>query len=145
MEFSLAERGIYGVRGSCKVCRRIYHRQHNKDVRELSHPMRERNLKNRMTAIKKYLNTQAGRTKKNIIAKKQYEKHILKVKARAKVNYAIKRGKLIKGDCSYLKGKCIGRIEGHHWDYAEPLNVTWFCHKHHQLADNIQKLLLKII
>jgi hypothetical protein len=28
-----------------------------------------------------------------------------------------------------------GRLERHHWDYAEPLNVTFLCDQCHALAD----------
>jgi hypothetical protein len=28
-----------------------------------------------------------------------------------------------------------GRLERHHWDYSEPLNVTFLCFECHDLAD----------
>jgi hypothetical protein len=30
-----------------------------------------------------------------------------------------------------------GRLERHHWDYAEPLNVTFLCVDCHDLADEM--------
>jgi hypothetical protein len=48
--------------------------------------------------------------------------------ARRKVAYAVRAGKLTKQPCwcSELK------VEAHHPDYNEPLNVIWLCNKHHK-------------
>jgi hypothetical protein len=46
-------------------------------------------------------------------------------------------------NCEYISGICNGRIEAHHWDYTKALIVTWFCKKHHMLADNVKRLIDK--
>ena len=51
-----------------------------------------------------------------------------KLQAKWKVAYALKTGRLIKGQCELCGGS---RVEGHHDDYRKPLQVRWLCHKHH--------------
>jgi hypothetical protein len=75
--------------------------------------------------------------------KKTQERYPERSKARSLVSNALYRGKLQKGDCAYPNGKCNGRIEAHHWDYAKPLEVVWFCKKHHMIADKIKLLINK--
>lgn len=57
---------------------------------------------------------------------KSIAKYPEKQKARQKLNYAVKTGKIIKPqNCSFCnKG---GRIEADHEDYSKPLEVTWLC------------------
>ncbi len=52
--------------------------------------------------------------------------------ARSAVDYAVKTGRMSKGTCERAdEGNCLGRIEGHHDDYARPLDVRWLCQRHH--------------
>lgn len=52
--------------------------------------------------------------------------------ANKQVSLAVKRGLLVRGACAHAdQGGCDGRIEGHHEDYDEPLNVIWLCVRHH--------------
>lgn len=54
--------------------------------------------------------------------------HIEHNKARAILNYAIKRGEIVRQPCE----KCGDPIsEGHHDDYSKPLEVRWLCKTHH--------------
>ena len=49
-----------------------------------------------------------------------------KINAHAKVNRAVKSGKLIRGEfCEICNKKC--KTEGHHEDYSKPLSVNWLC------------------
>lgn len=50
-----------------------------------------------------------------------------RVKARAMVNSAIRNGKMKRGSCEV----CGEWAEAHHFDYSKPLDVRWFCPKHH--------------
>ena len=51
--------------------------------------------------------------------------------ARCTLNRAIKRGSVVRGDCTIKK--CTGFAEAHHPDYDKPLDVIWLCKKHHEL------------
>lgn len=50
---------------------------------------------------------------------------------RAKVYYALKKGRLKREPC--FCGSTI--VEAHHEDYRRPLRVKWYCRKHHREAD----------
>jgi len=57
-------------------------------------------------------------------------KNLEKRNAKAKVEYALKTGKLTKPElCEACKEK--RKLEGHHFDYSKPLEVVWLCHKCH--------------
>ncbi len=74
------------------------------------------------------------KTSSNISAKYNRDsrkRHPEKFKARAKLAYAIKIGKIIKPtQCSKCLS-CSGKLHGHHHDYEKPLDVTWLCNKCH--------------
>lgn len=57
------------------------------------------------------------------------KKALLKVKARKLLYYAIKSGKMVRGNCEIKN--CKIRAEAHHEDYSKPLVVRWFCKRHH--------------
>lgn len=52
-----------------------------------------------------------------------------KVRARARVQQAAKRGDITKLPCSVCGDESV---EAHHTDYDKPLEVIWFCKKHHE-------------
>ncbi len=52
------------------------------------------------------------------------EKH----RAHRMVAYALKKGRLLKTPCM-ICGET--KSESHHEDYSKPLDVLWFCRKHH--------------
>lgn len=56
-------------------------------------------------------------------------------KAHLAVYQAVKDGTLERGPCDHRDSSplpCRGRIEGHHDDYAKPLDVVWLCALHHR-------------
>jgi hypothetical protein len=66
------------------------------------------------------------------IKKSWAERNPEKRKAHIAVANALRDGKLEKGPCQLTwSGSCRGRIEAHHEDYSKPLEVLWFCSKHH--------------
>lgn len=62
------------------------------------------------------------------------------IAARAAVNNAVARGKLVRPSvCTQPGCKNSGRIEAHHWhgyDNEHALDVVWLCPKCHRFADN---------
>lgn len=50
-----------------------------------------------------------------------------KYAARRAVQKALARGELVRQPCEV----CGGKAEAHHSDYSRPLDVRWFCRKHH--------------
>jgi hypothetical protein len=70
--------------------------------------------------------TIAGRKASLDINRRRNGRYPEKTKARAAVNYSVSTGKLFKpSKCDICKK--IGRIEGHHMDYAKPLEAIWLC------------------
>jgi len=62
---------------------------------------------------------------------KYYHSHKLdgKDKTRCQVEYLVLKGKIKREPCS-VRGE-INKVEAHHEDYTQPLNITWLCRKHH--------------
>ena len=53
-----------------------------------------------------------------------------KTRAHSAFHYAVKTGRIARpAACS--RCKTVGRVEGHHPDYAEPLQVIWLCRNCH--------------
>lgn len=61
--------------------------------------------------------------------KLQIERYPERVKARVAVHNALKSGKLKRGTCEICKSS---KVQAHHNDYSKPLEVQWFCKKHHR-------------
>lgn len=63
------------------------------------------------------------------------KRHPEKQRARAKLNYAVRAGKIDKPDtCEHCNQK-KSRIEGAHHDYTKPFDVTWLCTPCHRQYD----------
>jgi hypothetical protein len=58
------------------------------------------------------------------------QRNKIKVRAHRAVADAIRSGRLKRGKC-IVKG-CRRPAQGHHEDYAKPLDVVWLCDKHHK-------------
>lgn len=53
-----------------------------------------------------------------------------KIKARSALDYAVRSGRVVRPDrCEACGG--VGPVEGHHPDYALPLDVVWLCRRCH--------------
>lgn len=78
-----------------------------------------------------YQATERGKAIKTRATYASMARHPERVKARQKVNTAIRSGRLAKEPCEvgYL---CNGRIEAHHGDYKSALTVRWLCKRHHE-------------
>ena len=77
-----------------------------------------------------YRHTKKGREIINRIGKEQYLKFKEKAIARALLNQAVKAGK-IKKPLHCEKCGLVKKLDGHHEDYAKPLEVIWFCRACH--------------
>lgn len=56
--------------------------------------------------------------------------HKQAVRAEGLLKRAVERGEVKRGVCEACGAV---RVHGHHDDYAKPLEVRWFCSKHHRL------------
>lgn len=64
------------------------------------------------------------------------EKYPERERAHQIVTYALKTGRLVRGECMMRAfGGCRGKIQAHHPDYSKPLEVLWLCVAHHNEAD----------
>lgn len=53
--------------------------------------------------------------------------------ARRQYNLALRNGDLVRGRCVLCgDDQRPGTVEGHHEDYAAPLQVVWLCRLHHR-------------
>jgi hypothetical protein len=143
-EFAIRKETKKGFTSKCKACQREYYKQYYKErAKEITAKTtlyRKTHEGWRKKMDLKYAKTEKGKIRRLKAHMKWRKKNPLKYRAHMRVAKAIQRGKIIKGECAYPNGNCEGRIEGHHTDYSKPLDITWFCKKHHMLADKVYKL-----
>lgn len=77
----------------------------------------------------------AQRNRAKILAneRRSVEENHAKYLARWKLKSALRSGKVVRGEQCVRCG-AGGRIEGHHEDYAKPLDVEWLCVPCHGLT-----------
>ena len=56
-------------------------------------------------------------------------KHALKIKAQQRLRNAVASGAVVKIPCVVCGDH---KSQGHHPDYAKPLEVIWLCDRHHK-------------
>lgn len=122
-----------GRLNKCKECCKIEsirNRLNNIDY-YLEYDKSRSNLPHRIKAREAYRKTDKG--KKSFIKsrKKWLELNLIKRSAHIIVGNAVKSGKLIKSKICENCNKESSRINGHHDNYDEPLNVRWLCSKCH--------------
>ncbi len=64
------------------------------------------------------------------------EERIKRRKCRTTLNHAVRDGKILRSACSV----CGAWAEAHHDDYDKPLDVQWFCFRHHKIYENPELL-----
>ena len=86
-------------------------------------------MRHRIKSAKREKNNPSKYTEKRAVYLSRHrKKYPLKNKARQAVSNAIRTGKLNRFPC--IKCGAINS-EAHHEDYSKPLDVIWFCPKHH--------------
>jgi hypothetical protein len=92
---------------------------------------------------RKYGMTDEAKEKKRIRQRKEYRKskRLRQMSScRTKTRTAIRNGIIKPKPCEYPNCKYPElRVEAHHWDYSQPMWITWLCSQHHGLADKIRK------
>jgi len=72
-----------------------------------------------------------SKNKETILEKnRKTYRNSIKPQAKAKVRLAIEKGLLNRQPCEVCEA---AEAEGHHDDYAKPLEVRWLCRMHHKL------------
>ena len=85
----------------------------------------------RVAARREYIQTPAGKRARQRASLKYRERDVDRYEAKVKVGNAVRAGKLIRPEqCSECSS--THRIEAHHDDYNQPLNVRWLCSKCHK-------------
>jgi hypothetical protein len=150
-EFNKSSRNKSGVRAECQKCQR----EHGRNFRLLNYEKElERCRKKDKTYIangkrkewtKAWRKTEKGkawlkeyveryRERKNELAKirmkpkRQTPEYKAKHNCRSLTRYAIKTKTLVRQPCEVCGAP---RAQAHHEDYSKPLEVRWFCQKHH--------------
>lgn len=121
----------------CKSCFKIYTRtrpNYRKNYMNYYRLNKEQILENQKMRESTYRYTAKGKQSRKEASKRAYQKFPEKWNARAKLNYAVKIGYIIKPDICEINDDCNGRIEAHHHrGYANDMwaEVQWLCVKHH--------------
>jgi hypothetical protein len=119
-EFYIHRQMADGHLNKCKRCTRLDVHLHRFDPR----------FRDRVLAYD-YTRRQSVERKQQFLEaeRKRRMRHPEKVKARQRINYAIKTGKVRRQSCEVCGAL---RAEAHHLDYSQPFAVRWFCSKHHR-------------
>lgn len=107
-----------GHRGKCKECKNQEARVRYKAQRDYE----------RLRSFK-YRQTEKGKARQLVNAKRHNSQHPEKYKARYRLRNAVRNGWLKKKPCETCGDP---KAEAHHDDYSKPLNVRWLCLKHHR-------------
>ena len=71
------------------------------------------------------------------------ERHREKYAAQRKLKAAVKSGKVVRPSHCFMPD-CHGtKIEGHHYDYSQPLMVIWLCESCHKEVHKLARQVLK--
>ena len=107
-----------------------YYERHRQKVLERQARYREENREAIAERNRRY-----RRENPEKIRSQWHERDLAKKRARNTLNKAIKRGAIVKGPCAREGDGCRGQIEAHHPSYDRPLDVVWFCTRHHREVD----------
>lgn len=117
----------------CITCVKAYEKDRRAKVADhlKAYEQARSNLPHRVQARKKYAQTEAGKQAIKRANKAYKERYPFRAVAHNMVSNALRDGKLTKAlNCSECGSD--EKIEGHHDNYTEPLNVRWLCEKCHK-------------
>lgn len=81
---------------------------------------------------------EANRDRSNDYRRAYTQRNTEKRAAAVAVNNALRDGRLVRPDtCDFCHEAC--EVEGHHWDYGQPLVVSWLCRRCHRIADHARR------
>jgi hypothetical protein len=83
--------------------------------------------------MRKYRANEAGRRSVMIQSRKSRAERPEMVRAHRAVYRAVHGGKLQRAAICQYRGCVKPARDGHHEDYAKPLEVIWYCQYHHKL------------
>lgn len=120
-----------------KIWRKTYFEKNREQIRKQVHL---NYLKNKEKVLKKTKNWRKENKEKYLESLyKSESNHPLKKPARKIFNYHIEKGTIKKPEeCSKCLKKC--KPEGHHIDYAKPLEVIWLCRQCHAYEHRVFKV-----
>lgn len=125
--------------GTCKICRkRETFRKWREANKHWRYPQANEQRRRKRREDQEYAELCRERARQKYRetgAKAPDEEALKKMRARAAVQQAVKRGEMVKPDvCSWADGTCMGAINAHHAHGYEPehrLDVVWLCRSHH--------------
>ncbi|WP_299079039.1 hypothetical protein [uncultured Paraglaciecola sp.] len=117
-EFGKRTASIDGLSSKCKICQSLYDKTRS-------------NLPKRVNARLQYAQTEKGKSAGNRAKKAWEARNAIKKGASTIVNNSIRDGRIIKSNNCESCGISNVHIQGHHDDYAKPLEVRWLCPKCH--------------
>ena len=126
------DEGFYASnKTKCKDCIKAAvtaHRQENLE-RVRAYDRMRASVPHRVAARKSYQATPAYAESHQAAAKRWGAKHPERRKANIALGNALRDGRLFKTPCQAC-GEI--KVEGHHPDYDQPLDVVWLCGSHHK-------------
>ena len=122
-----------GRLNKCKECNKKDVRKNRADnIDHYREYDKQRGMRpDRIKMREKYQGTPEGRESVRRSKAKWLENNTVKRAAHIIIRNALRAGRIIKPNGCSACGETGKRIEGHHDDYAKPLEVRWLCSKCH--------------
>lgn len=122
-----------GLLGKCKDCTKADVAVRAVEKRDYisKYEKQRASLPHRIEGRKRYNSSPAGRAAHAGALKRSAEKFPEKAKARIALGNAVRDGRVCRKPCEVCGSD---KAEGHHEDYAKPLEVRWLCNTHHREA-----------
>jgi len=123
-----------GVSSRCKECHKEAVRENRRKNPERHKAYDAKRFKGDPRVVarhKRYQKTDAGKAAASASRERWLSGNPEKRAAHVILGNRVRDGKVIKPDCCEACGKKAVRIDGHHEDYAKPLDVVWLCRQCH--------------